>query len=53
MKKKKKKKQELDFGILRRLYNIVSYNEGLQNLLIIVCSFGLIALITFLCWICR
>ena len=46
---KKKNKQELDFGKLRRLYNIVSHYEKLQSLIIVICCFGLILIITLYC----
>lgn len=50
---KNKKKNKLDFGVLRRLYNIVSYDEKLQNILIIVCCFGLIVVIILYCLLFR
>ena len=45
----KKKKNKLDFGKLRRLYNIVSHDEKLQSLIIIICCFSLMILITLYC----
>jgi len=42
----KKKKNKLDFGKLRRLYNIVSHDEKLQNFIIVFSCFGLMAVIT-------
>lgn len=44
-----KNKSKLKWGKLRRLYNIVSHDEKLQNLIIIICCFGLIGIITLYC----
>lgn len=49
----KKKKNKLDFGKLRRLYNIVSHDEKLQNLIMIISCFGLMAVITLYCLLFR
>ena len=48
-----KRKNKLNFGTLRRLYNIVSHNEKLQNLIIIICCFGLMSLIILYCLLFR
>ena len=41
-----KNKSKLKWGRLRRLYNIVSHDEKLQNLIMIISCFGLMAVIT-------
>ena len=48
-----KKKNELRFGKLRRLYNIVSHDEKLQNLLIAISCFTIIVCITLYCLLFR
>lgn len=51
MKKKKKRKSKIVVSRLRVLYNIINHDEKLQNLLIVLFCFGLMAVITLYCLI--
>lgn len=44
-----KKKNKIRSGRLWELYNIISHDEKLQNIIIIICCFGLIGIITLYC----
>ena len=41
-----KKKSTIRVSRLRMLYNIVSHDEKLQSLIIVICCFGLMVVIT-------
>ena len=44
-----KKKNKIRSGRLWELYNIINHDEKLQNIIIILCCFGLIGIITLYC----
>jgi hypothetical protein len=41
-----KKKNIIRVSRLRKLYNIINHDEKLQSLIIVICCFGLMAVIT-------
>ena len=43
------KKKQIRVDRLRKMYNIILHDEKLQNLIVIICCFGLIVIITLYC----